>query len=374
MDNTCDNIKYEDLERMYNMRKRENEVSKIIDLKKVKYREDKELYYIYVNRKAVSASSYERLIDKLHDNFCKEKENLANYYFVWREYRETSTAITKKSLKIYHDYYQKYIANDEIAQIPLVDLKPKHFILYFQRLTKDRTLSKKEFTNIKSVLNGIIDLAILNELIDRNYIHDVNCKNLPFKATNTTIIPFSESERKKIINYLKSSDDLVDLAICFDFFFTLRIGEIKALKWSDIHGDFLNICRFANEDNEIVEHIKGNADEGIRTLYIKKEAKEILDKIKSLGFDKEFIFFWDGHNFSTCTFNRHLRAVCEKLGIEYRSSHKVRFSTASIMNKHGVTETELQQMLGHTTKAMTHHYLRNVSTQDETIAKINAIL
>ena len=369
-----DNIDFEDLERMYNMRKREQEISKKFDLDKIKYREDKKLYYIYIDRKPISAKTYDKLIDKLHEMYVAEKENLQNYYYVWKKYKEENTAITKKTMKIYQDYYETYLEGNEIAKIPLVELRPKHFILYFQELTKNRTLTKKEFTNIKSFLNGIVDCAILNEVIERNYIHDVNCKNLPFKAANAVVIPYTEFERKRILNYLKDSDDLVDLAICFDFYFTIRIGEIKGLKWSDIHGDFLAVSRFVNEDNEIVDHVKGNADEGIRNLYIKKEAKEILEKIKSLGYDKEFIFFWDGHNFSTCTFNRHLKKVCDELGIEYRSSHKVRFSTASIMNKNGVTETELQQMLGHTTKAMTHHYLRNVSGLEETITKINNIL
>lgn len=77
---------------------------------------------------------------------------------------------------------------------------------------------------------------------------------------------------------------------------------------------------------------------------------------------------------TTVTFNRRLKRCCENLGIVYRSSHKVRFSTASILNSNGVSEQELQKMLGHTTLSMTHHYLKNVNSRAETFEKVVSIL
>ena len=82
----------------------------------------------------------------------------------------------------------------------------------------------------------------------------------------------------------------------------------------------------------------------------------------------------DKQPLATVTFNRRLKKCCEELGIEYRSSHKIRFSTASIMFKNGIDETELSRMLGHTTLNMTRHYLRNISTQEETAEKMRTIL
>ena len=64
----------------------------------------------------------------------------------------------------------------------------------------------------------------------------------------------------------------------------------------------------------------------------------------------------------------------EKLGIEYRSSHKIRFSTASILHKNGATTTELQEMLGHTNLTMTSEYLKNITPSSETYNKANSIL
>ncbi|WP_024347822.1 tyrosine-type recombinase/integrase [Lacrimispora indolis] len=61
------------------------------------------------------------------------------------------------------------------------------------------------------------------------------------------------------------------------------------------------------------------------------------------------------------------------LSIEYRSSHKLRFSIASNMYKNGVEDTELQKLLDHTSLNMTHHYLRSITPQEETVAKMRVL-
>lgn len=92
--------------------------------------------------------------------------------------------------------------------------------------------------------------------------------------------------------------------------------------------------------------------------------KAILSRIRKLQPDnQEFIFYRGDSPLATVTFNRRLKKCCEDLGIEYRSSHKLRFSTASIMYKNGMEDTALQKLLGHTTLAYSaesaHPFRRN---------------
>ena len=154
----------------------------------------------------------------------------------------------------------------------------------------------------------------------------------------------------------------------------LRIGELKGLRWDDISDNMVHIQRFVNDKNEIIEDIKGHQAEGKRFIPLTPGAKQILEKIRRLNPDSEYIFIRNGQPLATVTFNRHLKKCCEELGIEYRSSHKIRFSTASIMYKNGANETELSQLLGHTTLNMTRHYLRNITPESETAEKMRAIL
>lgn len=279
-----------DIAELYAMRKKESEVSKFVDLTKIKRRNDKDIFYVYVDRKSFSASTRDKLIDKLHVEFCQPKENLNSFYPTWEHYRKNYTAVTPKTVRENWGLYKSKVLDDPIAEKPLQKLKPIDFVEYFERLTKDRTITKQVFTDTKSILNGLLNYAVRKEIIATSPLNSVDYRHLPFKAVNSKIIPYNETERLAIIDYFKNSTHLVELAIAFDFYFTLRIGEVKGLRWSDIDGDYINIQRFINDDNEVVDHIKGNADEGYRSLFITKDAHAILENIKALHSDPEYIF------------------------------------------------------------------------------------
>ncbi len=221
-------------------------------------------------------------------------------------------------------------------------------------------------------MNGILYLAVENEVIDHNCLRDINFRQFIFKAEENSIKPYTEEERLQIINHL--GNDFYSLAIMLDFHLVLRIGELKGLRWDDICGDFLYVQRFVDDQNEIIDDIKGHAKEGKRLMPLTPKAKEILEQVHLQNPNSEYIFIRNGQPLATVTFNRRLKKCCEELGIEYRSSHKLRFSTASILYKNGVEDTELQKLLGHTSLNMTHHYLRCLNPQEETASKMRAIL
>ena len=228
---------------------------------------------------------------------------------------------------------------------------------------------------MKSILNGMLYLAVEKGIISHNCLNDINYKQFAYKVEQNNCRPYTEAEREQIIKYLSGKDDFYSMAILLDFYLVLRIGELKGLKWSDISNGYIHISRFVNDKNEVVNEIKGHTSEGIRTMPLTPGAQAGLEKIYRLHFNSsDYIFFRDGKPLATVTFNRHLKKCCEELNIEYRSSHKLRFSTASIMYKNGVSDTELQKLLGHTTLTMTQHYLKNIVSEQETANKMAAIL
>lgn len=110
-------------------------------------------------------------------------------------------------------------------------------------------------------------------------------------------------------------------------------------------GDYIYVHAFLNEKNEIIPYCKGHTDAGMRYLPLTKACKRILMEIKRINPDIEYLFIKNSRPLATVTFNRRIKKCCKELGIECRSSHKVQFSTASIMHKTGATDTELQEML-----------------------------
>ena len=84
--------------------------------------------------------------------------------------------------------------------------------------------------------------------------------------------------------------------------------------------------------------------------------------------EEEFIFMYKGRQLSISTFNLRLRKYCGDLGIQPRTSHKIRFCTASVLHKNAMPLPQLQKMLGHTKTSTTLHYLRSVGSDEETLS------
>lgn len=99
----------------------------------------------------------------------------------------------------------------------------------------------------------------------------------------------------------------------------------------------------------------------------------ICNKLNPSG---EYIFMYENKPLTTVTFNRRLKKYCKECGIPLNSvsSHDLRFSLASALYSEGLSPTELQRLLGHTTLQMTLHYLRLNTDIEETASKMCAIL
>lgn len=353
---------------------KENKVKEVCDLSKVKTRPDDGRIYLIVKRKPISSTSYIGLIDKLYEHFFGiQNVTLEQFFEIWMKWRDDETSVSKKTIKENRFLYNSLLMDNPITKIPLKDLTVQDYIKYFRSITKDRELTRKRFNDLKSIMNGMLYLAVEQGILDRNCLKDINYMQFTYRAEDTDVLPYTEEERLLIINHL-DDDDFYSLAIKFDFYMILRIGELKGLKWSDITGDFIHVQRFVDDKNQIIEDIKGHQKEGKRFIPLTPSAKAILEQIRQANPNSEYIFIRNGQPLATVTFNRHLKKCCEELGIEYRSSHKIRFSTASIMYKNGAKETELSQLLGHTTLQMTSHYLRNITPAEETAEKMRAIL
>lgn len=348
-----------------------------IHTKKIYTRKDGRLFTKVIENdkeKQINGKDESELYCKLYNfYFGESNSSLEVLYPQWVKWREEESSVSKKTIKENMYLWNTFLKGTDITKPPLRYLKPKDFVKFFRKITRDGQMTRKRFNDMKSVMNGIIYYAIEEEIIEHNYLRDINYGQFNFKSEDNNVMPFTETERLAIINHL-DNDDIYSLAIKLDFYLILRIGELKGLKWEDVKGNFIYVHRFINDENEVIEDIKGHQKEGKRFIPLTANARTILERIKEVNPKNDYLFTRNGKPLSTCTFNRHIRRCCKDLGIEYRSSHKVRFSTASIMYKNGVGAPELQKMLGHTTLAMTTHYLRSVTPEEDTLQKMNDVL
>ncbi len=110
----------------------------------------------------------------------------------------------------------------------------------------------------------------------------------------------------------------------------------------------------------VLKKPKGNTHYSVRPIELTKDGAEILEKMAEISEDSsqgQLVFTFQGRPLTTDTFNRRLKKYCSEAGIEYRSSHKIRFCDASMLYQiGGMPLDQLRRIMGHSNPRMTEHY------------------
>lgn len=131
----------------------------------------------------------------------------------------------------------------------------------------------------------------------------------------------------------------------------VRIGELRAIQWSDIdfNNGVVNIRR--NIVNGIVGSPKNNK---FRTIYL---ASDISERLSARKKSSGLIFSnSDGSHFSRFTCRDYLDRMCLKASVKRISWHALRHSFASQLATNGVSLKTIQELLGHSDLKMVQRY------------------
>lgn len=369
--------------------KKETKLKTVCDMTKIKERSSDGRFYIYINRHQIVAPTYPKLIDKLYEiYFGRETLTMEDIFPNWMIWRRDTTKVKNKTLKENLFLWNSLYKDTQIVKKPIVSLTAQDFSIFFRIMTKDGNMTNKRFSDGKSVLNSIYDYAIEMGFVPLNPIKIVSYKNLNFKPINFISNVYTLEERKKLLDLLSTkNDDIYSLAIQLNFNIIARIGELKDFMWSDINDKYIRIqgqlleeqtmnddLTFNTRTHNHVDYVKGRTSDGFRNIPLTPKARDIIEKIKELNPDGEFILMYEGKPLTTLTFNRHLKAFCKEAGVTYRSSHKIRFCVASAMYEKGVPATKLQKLLGHSNLAMTLKYFKDITPENDCYESMVEIL
>lgn len=340
-------------------------------------------YYKHVNRKAFSSMTYEGLIEKIYKEFYTKKEyTLEEIFPQFQIYRRDDENVSSNTLKDHNGYWKNYIKGSKLVKMPIENITAKDIKDFYKSVVTNNEISEGTFDFIRTILNKLFDYAIGEmEILKYNPVPSVKVAPYKkhFKAKRDTYKDvYKIKDRTKLLQYLEQhNDDIYSLATQLAFRLVIRFGELSALRWEDINDEYVSIChqrverQVMNDDltfeprtMENIDRMKGGQEEGKRRQYLTEQSREILKKVKELNPNGEFVFMVDGRQFNTCTFNRHLKKLCDEAGVEYHSSHKIRFTSASMLYD-GSNLAYVSRLLGHTTTQMTLHYFRNIIDEDE---------
>ena len=334
-------------------------------------------------RKNIKAQSKEELLDKLIPIYFANThiDNLTFYglYEEWLAYKATVTN-SSNTIKRHKQHYRKYFEPSVLHDMKIKKIDELILEQECNRIVREFNLSRKEWCNIKTILNGMFTYSIrkryqIDNPMDKVEIY-VKYRQIVKKTGRTET--YNTEELKELNQYLDKmyteTEDVAFLAVKINFLLGLRVGELAALKWEDCKDlSHLHIVReeVRNQETnqyEVVEHTKTNRD---RFVILIPKAVSILEKIPKQG---KYIFMRDGERITSRQIAYVLEKFAERQGVRTKSTHKMRKTYASNLNANGVPLDCIREMLGHSNLSTTIEYIYNPLTEKETYDLISKAL
>ena len=275
------------------------------------------------------------------------------------------------TIKRHEQHYRKYFLGSVLNTKAVSSIDELFLEKFCNSIIKEHNLTRKEWTNIKTILNGCFEYAYRKHYITDNPLDKVNIyvKYRQVVRKTGATQTYNTDELKHLNKYLDDmyaeTKDTAFLAVKLDFLLGLRVGELVALKFSDVCGQKLHIVREEirnQETNEvdIVEHTKTHTDRFVVLI------PQALDIINSIPQNSEFIFVRGTKRITARQIAYVLEKYAERQGKKTKSTHKMRKTYASNLNAKGVPLDAIREQLGHTNLTTTMQYIFNPLTETQT--------
>ena len=172
---------------------------------------------------------------------------------------------------------------------------------------------------------------------------------------------FSDKDRKKMEKYCIQSKEIRDLGVLISLYTGLRIGEVCALKWSDIDFEkkYIKVNHtlqrvYVNKRETKVLYDRPKTKKSIRKIPMAKVLYEKLKEI-SKNYDNEaFVLTGSTKRYYEPLGYRYIyRRILEKCDIEYKRYHQLRHTFATRCIKVGMDVKSLSEVLGHANVSIT---------------------
>ena len=241
---------------------------------------------------------------------------------------------------------------------------------YLSDMIFSNNMTAKSFSNVRILVRGIWNRAKKKKLIDYridDVLEGLEVSKKDFRKPEEKNQVYTDSERKKMVNYLIENPDTCNLGILLIFATGIRVGELAALKPEDVFENKIHVSR-----TEICYEIKKGkyayevrdfpkTQAGIRDVYVPNDFIYYLNLIKTLAKGQEWLFEKDGKRIKTYQYQCRLRYICEKkLHIPVKSPHKIRKTYVSCLIDANLPDTLITGQIGHTNIQTTKkHYYKN---------------
>ena len=207
-------------------------------------------------------------------------------------------------------------------------------------------------TALRQILKGAADCSSILELI-----------KLP-KTENTPVQVFSIKEQRLVEYEALHSENMAAHGIVLCFYTGIRLGELCALKWSDIdfEAGIMSVSRTVSR----VKNLKRDGNKTILLIGTPKSKKSVR-KIPLPNFmlkhsaefktryanENDYVISGTDTPIDPRTYQKLYKKIIESAGIQYRKFHAIRHTFATRALEVGIDIKTLSDILGHANVSIT---------------------
>ena len=319
--------------------------------------------------------AYAQFEDEHGDVFFSDSPTVNAWFEYWLE--EVKGNGIRISTKNNYENLLKNSAYSAIGDMELKDVKHIHC----QKILNDLAANHKSSTikTYRALMWSVFECAVENDFIQKNPVERTKVAGGERTAGKQAL---TLEEQKLFLQ--ESSRYVYYNGLSFVLQTGLRVGELAALKWSDI--DFENRKMRVERSAAWIDgrgFVFGNTktESGKREIPLTKEAIEILKRQKEKNSQNkivpiqytDYIFVNSkGLPIPKYAYNKGIYAACDRAGIRRFSIHLLRHTFATRCIENGMRPKTLQAILGHSKIEMTMNLYVHV-TEDSKMEEMEMI-
>ena len=315
----------------------------------------------YGNSKKEAEAKYEAYMNRSASVLVANK-CLAELIDEWIVSTFNNSNLAEGTKKLYTDIYKKYFRPSDLASRNPEDVTAADIQNYFNTVGIESYHQKKK---LLTFLKKFYAYAEINNIISVN-INGIEIKkpDLDYMKALQPFEVWPMEDVKKIIELTTGTHlrFLVVMAVNTG----LRIGELLALDYEDIHDGYVHVTKQVQCDNGSLHLTKPKSEAGIRKVpissYILNELelhKRVhLKDMKKRGYITHHIFsssvgtYIDRHNIT-----KELNKLYRANDIQYHKFHAYRHTYGTNLDRLGYSLIEIKELMGHSSIETTKKYV-----------------
>ena len=304
-----------------------------------------------------------------------EKYTFNEYFNRWLDVK-AAYGISENTLYKYKCDYKRFFEKTDFGKKDIRNITSEDITIFMINTIKDKQLKQKDGVALWGYIYGTFKSAFINRKVKENPCDYVDT-HMFRRHYDKTKVPdahrvFSREESGKLLRQLQK--DHVDrpqyipsYAVELATMTGMRVGELVALKWSDIdienHVLIVSKAEVSGRISKTVS-ISTTKNRETRKLPLTDELIAFFRNLEQIeekyGYKQEYVFANEKGRIKARVISDCARNKCIQLNIDVKSIHAIRRTVNSNMRCNGVPDTVAASILGNTPEVNTKFYTYDV--------------